>query len=155
MFYDRVQSVQNTGESCDMYDIEVSSDHSFVANGIVCHNSQGLEYPYIILPFINQFGRNMLQRNLLYTALTRAKEKVIVIGHGSAIEKAISNASVTRRNTKLGERIKTCYQQREKNSSSKQSSQPESSPAAPNQREPSLSHQTCSAQDSAMDSMFS
>lgn len=77
---------------------------------ITVHGSQGQEYPYIILPFINQFGRNMLQRNLLYTAITRAKEKVIILGHGSALEKAINNASVTKRNTRLAERIKQCHQ---------------------------------------------
>ena len=52
----------------------------------------------------------MLQRNLLYTAITRAKTKVIIIGHGSALEKAIDNASVQRRNTNLGDRIKECSQ---------------------------------------------
>lgn len=78
------------------------------------HKSQGQEYPYIILPFINQFGKHMLQRNLLYTAITRAKQKVIVIGHGSALERAINNASVIQRNTKLGERIKKCLQQKKK-----------------------------------------
>jgi len=83
-----------------------------LAYAITCHKSQGLEYPFIILPFINQFGRNMLQRNLLYTAITRAKEKVIVIGHGSALERAINNASVSRRNTRLGERISECLQKR-------------------------------------------
>lgn len=90
-----------------------------LAYSISIHKSQGLEYPYIILPFINQFGRNMLQRNLIYTAITRAREKVIVLGHGSAIEKAIQNANVTKRNTKLGERIFRCFQQRKKDSSYK------------------------------------
>lgn len=84
-----------------------------LAYSLTVHRSQGQEYPYIVLPFINQFGRNMLQRNLLYTAITRAKEKVIVIGHGSALERAINNASVSRRNTKLGERISGCLQKRE------------------------------------------
>jgi len=74
------------------------------------HASQGQEYPYILLPFINQHGKMLLQRNLLYTAITRAKQKVIIMGHGSAIEKAINNSSVYRRNTKLGERIIACFQ---------------------------------------------
>lgn len=83
-----------------------------LAYSITVHKSQGGEYPYIILPFINQFGRNMLQRNLLYTAITRAREKVIVLGHGSALEKAINNANVTRRNTKFGKRIRECHQKK-------------------------------------------
>ena len=61
---------------------------------ITVHKAQGLEYPYIILPMVNQAGKLILQRNLLYTAITRAKEKVIILGHGSAIERAINNSSV-------------------------------------------------------------
>lgn len=77
-----------------------------LAYAITVHGAQGQEYPYVILPFINQHGKNLLQRNLLYTAITRAKKKVIAIGHGSAIERAINNASVSRRNTKLGYRVR-------------------------------------------------
>ena len=58
----------------------------------------------------------MLQRNLLYTAITRAKKKVIIIGHGSALEKAIDNSSVQKRNTNLGKRIKECLQRLKKSS---------------------------------------
>jgi len=72
---------------------------------LTVHKTQGNEFNYVILPFINQFGKNMLQRNLLYTAITRAKQKVIVIGHGSALERAINNSSVSQRNTVLGERL--------------------------------------------------
>lgn len=93
--------------------IEISTDDALekmkLAYTISAHRSQGNEYPYIILPFINQFGKNLLQRNLLYTAITRAKTKVIIIGHGSALERAINNSSVYKRNTKLGERINICF----------------------------------------------
>lgn len=85
-----------------------------LAYSLSCHASQGQEYQYIILPFIKQHGRMLLQRNLLYTAITRAKQKVIILGHGSAIEMAINNASVYQRNTKLGERIIACFQQKKK-----------------------------------------
>lgn len=95
---------------------EEASEKLKLAYSITVHRSQGQEYPYIILPFINQFGRNLLQRNLLYTAITRAKQKVIVIGHGSALEKAINNSSVYKRNTKLSERI-TIWLHKKKNSS--------------------------------------
>jgi exodeoxyribonuclease V alpha subunit len=87
-----------------------------LAYSITVHRSQGQEYPYVILPFINQFGKMLLQRNLLYTAITRAKKKVIVIGHGSALERAISNASVYKRNTKLGEKINQCLLSRKDDS---------------------------------------
>ncbi len=99
-----------------------------LAYSLTVHRAQGQEYPFIILPFINQFGRNMLQRNLLYTAITRAKTKVIVIGHGSAIEKAINNSSVHRRNTNLGERIKICLQKKRKDSLPTSHGEPVSSP---------------------------
>lgn len=88
--------------------IEEAIEKLKLAYALTVHKIQGQEYPYIILPFINQYGKNMLQRNLLYTAITRAKKKVIIIGHGSAIEKAIENSSVHKRNTKLGKRIKKC-----------------------------------------------
>lgn len=110
-----------------------------LAYSITCHGCQGQEYPYIILPFINQFGRNMLQRNLLYTALTRAKEKVIVLGHGSALERAINNDKVTARNTKLGERIQKCLQKKKNGSSPELLSQPQDSRPAKTDQEPSLS----------------
>jgi len=92
--------------------VDEVDDKIKLAYAITVHKSQGLEYPYIILPFINQFGQKLLQRNLLYTAITRAKKKVIVLGHGSAIEKAIKNAGVSKRNTKLGERIGECLLQK-------------------------------------------
>lgn len=99
---------------------EEASEKLKLAYSITVHRSQGQEYPYIILPFINQFGKNLLQRNLLYTAITRAKQKVIVIGHGGALEKAINNSSVYKRNTKLGERIRGCLHKERKTSFSRQ-----------------------------------
>ena len=106
IYYDEIIEVVKLPEKEKMVEIGVKgSDHTYIAEGFICHNCQGSEFPIVILPFINQFGKNMLQRNLLYTAITRAREKVIVIGHGSAIERAINNASVSKRNTILGERI--------------------------------------------------
>lgn len=101
-----------------------------LAYTVSVHSFQGLEYPIIILPFIRQFGRMLLQRNLLYTAITRAKEKVIVLGHGSALEQAINNASVSKRNTRLGERIEKCLQMKRNGSSSTQLMEPENYPDA-------------------------
>ena len=115
-YYDQIVSITSEEEEAT-FEIEVENEHSYIYNGAICHNSQGLEYQTIILIFINQFGRNMLQRNLLYTALTRAKKKVIMIGHGSAIERAIENTSVIKRNTRLGERIRRCLELRKSPSS--------------------------------------
>jgi exodeoxyribonuclease V alpha subunit len=47
----------------------------------------------------------MLQRNLIYTAITRAREKVIIVGQREAFFKAIHNVEVTKRNSVLGELI--------------------------------------------------
>jgi exodeoxyribonuclease V alpha subunit len=99
------------GRAIDL-SIEEVDEKIKLAYTISVHKSQGGEYNWVILPFINQFGKMLLQRNLLYTAITRAKKKVIIIGHGSALERAINNSSVHKRNTRLGERIKLCLQMR-------------------------------------------
>ena len=77
-----------------------------MAYAITVHRAQGLEYPLVIMPFIQAHGRMLLQRNLLYTALTRAKRKVIVLGQASALERAIENDKIQRRNTLFAERIR-------------------------------------------------
>lgn len=76
-----------------------------LAYSVTVHKSQGMEYPLVILPFIKAHGDLLLQRNLLYTAITRAKKKVIVLGQASAIEKAINNDKIQKRNTLFSERI--------------------------------------------------
>lgn len=77
---------------------------------ISCHKSQGSEYPIVILPLIKAHGNFLLQRNLLYTAITRAKKKVIILGQSSAIESAIQNDKIQKRNTLFSERIKSWMQ---------------------------------------------
>ena len=78
-FYDKIEKIEFFKEETEMFDIEVEKDHSFIANGFICHNSQGQEYPTVIILMINQHGSKILQRNLLYTALTRAKKKIVII----------------------------------------------------------------------------
>ena len=68
------------------------------------HKSQGSEYPVVILPLVPGH-RIMLQRNLLYTAITRAKKKVILIGNKAALNTAIANDRTARRYTLLTERL--------------------------------------------------
>lgn len=117
--------------------LEEAGEKLSLAYAITCHRAQGLEYPYVILPFINQFGKMLLQRNLIYTAITRAKEKVIVLGHGSAIERAINNSSVAQRNTRFGERIRECLSRRKKNSTQQWHGEPQTFPPANKSTEPS------------------
>jgi exodeoxyribonuclease V alpha subunit len=68
------------------------------------HKSQGSEYRTVILPVTRQHYM-LLQRNLIYTAVTRAKEKVILVGQPKAMIMAVKNNKVSMRNSKLHERI--------------------------------------------------
>ena len=69
------------------------------------HKSQGSEYDVVILPMLPCFYR-MLKRNIFYTAVTRARKKVIIVGSWYAIWQAIHNNDTERRNTLLGMRVK-------------------------------------------------
>jgi len=75
-----------------------------LAYAITVHKCQGSEFDTIILPIFNGQGQ-MLQRNLFYTALTRAREKVWLLGEGRAISRAIDNDRVQHRNTVFGSRV--------------------------------------------------
>ncbi|WP_241423472.1 SF1B family DNA helicase RecD2 [Candidatus Contubernalis alkaliaceticus] len=71
---------------------------------ISVHKSQGSEYPVVILPLITQHFM-LLQRNLLYTAITRARKLVVVVGTRKALAIALKNNRVEQRYTLLGERL--------------------------------------------------
>ena len=76
------------------------------------HKSQGAEYPVIILPLLKE-QYIMLRRNLIYTAVTRAKQKVILIGQKQALFTAVHKCDVDKRNTVLADRV-VAYYEREK-----------------------------------------
>jgi len=71
------------------------------------HKSQGQEYDIIVLPILSSFGRQ-LQRNLIYTAVTRAKSKVFLIGQPKALLRAVQSDTENHRNSALGKRIGEC-----------------------------------------------
>ncbi|MCC2275501.1 ATP-dependent RecD-like DNA helicase [Streptomyces sp. ET3-23] len=75
------------------------------AYALTVHRSQGSEYPYVIVPMVSAAGSILLQRNLLYTAVTRARDGVMLIGQTEAVERAIANNRTQRRNTTLTHRI--------------------------------------------------
>jgi len=75
-----------------------------LAYAMSVHKSQGSEYDIIILPLVRAH-HIMLQRNLLYTAVTRAKKGVILIGDRTALFTAVSNDRTRRRYTLLAERL--------------------------------------------------
>ena len=79
-------------------------DELALAYATTIHKSQGSEYPAVIVILHNQHYM-LLQRNLLYTAITRGKKLVLVIGSRWAAEKAISTNTVRGRRTSLAERI--------------------------------------------------
>jgi exodeoxyribonuclease V alpha subunit len=66
------------------------------------HKSQGSEYPAVIIPVLTQHYP-MLQRNLLYTGVTRGKRLVVLVGQKKAIAIAVRNAASRRRWLKLDE----------------------------------------------------
>ena len=75
------------------------------AYAITVHKSQGSEYPAVVIPLHTQHFP-MLQRNLVYTALTRAKRLAVLVGSKKALGMAVGNARVRRRWSGLPERIR-------------------------------------------------
>ena len=74
------------------------------AYAVTVHKSQGCEFPVVILPFLSQHYM-MLQRNLLYTAMTRAKKLLILVGSRRAVQLAVENARLEPRSTLLTRRL--------------------------------------------------
>ncbi len=75
------------------------------AYAVSVHKSQGSEYPAVVIPVHTQHFV-MLQRSLLYTAVTRGKKLVVIVGSKKAVGMAVRNASARRRWTWLAERIR-------------------------------------------------
>ena len=75
--------------------------HAFA---LTIHKSQGSEYPAVILPLHTQHYM-LLQRNLLYTAITRGKKLVVIVGSRKALEMAVSRRDTSRRCTALAARL--------------------------------------------------
>lgn len=74
------------------------------AYAVSVHKSQGSEYPVVIMPVVTQHYL-LLQRNLLYTAITRAKELVVLIGTRKALGIAVRNNRIEARYTRLAARL--------------------------------------------------
>jgi exodeoxyribonuclease V alpha subunit len=75
-----------------------------LAYAISIHKSQGSEYPVVIVPLLKAHFM-MLQRNLLYTAITRGKKKVFLVGEPAAYAMAVRNSDSKLRSTHLREKI--------------------------------------------------
>ena len=83
---------------CD-YDFSFLDDLS-PAYAITVHKSQGSEYPFVIIPLANA-TRMLLTRNLLYTAVTRARRMVILVGSKKNVAVMVENNTHARRYTCL------------------------------------------------------
>ena len=75
-----------------------------LAYAITIHKSQGSEFPIIII-CLPKRPTNMLERNLIFTAVTRAKNKVIILSERNALEIAIKKNNLAYRRTRLYERL--------------------------------------------------
>ncbi len=95
----RVRFEHRTAE----YDFQ-ELDELSLSYAITVHKSQGSEYPFVVTPIHTQHYI-LLQRNLLYTAITRGKKMVILLGMPKAVSIAVRNADTGRRVTLLRERL--------------------------------------------------
>ena len=77
-------------------------DRLVLAYAATIHKSQGSEYPAVVIPVLTQHYA-MLQRNLLYTGITRGKRLVVLVGQRKALAIAVKNVSGRRRWSKLDE----------------------------------------------------
>jgi len=85
-------------------------DELTLAYAISIHKSQGSEYPAVIIPVMTQHYM-LLQRNLIYTGITRGKELVIIIGSKRALAIAVNNNKTRCRYTRLRERLTSAEQE--------------------------------------------
>ena len=99
---ERTLTVSFDGNSIEYEDSEL--DELTLAYATTIHKSQGSEYPVVVMPLLMTHFV-MLQRNLVYTGITRAKKICIIVGTTKALAYAIHNMVVLKRNTRLKERL--------------------------------------------------
>ena len=99
---DRTLTVEYDGRSVEYDATEL--DELSLAYATTIHKAQGSEYPSVGMPVLmNHYV--MLQRNLIYTGITRAKKLLVMVGTEKALAYAVRNVTVTKRNTMLRERL--------------------------------------------------
>ena len=80
-------------------------DELTLSYAVTVHKAQGAEYPVVVMP-VTIGHQIMLQRNLLYTGITRAKKLFVMVGEEKAVRYAVTNSKAAERNTRLAERLK-------------------------------------------------
>jgi exodeoxyribonuclease V alpha subunit len=96
-------TIEVDGRQID-YDFN-EADQLVLAYAVTVHKAQGSEFPVVVLPMVTAHYL-MLQRNLLYTAITRAKELCVLVGSRRAIGMAVKNNKVAQRHTALDWRLR-------------------------------------------------
>ena len=99
---DRMLTVDFDGKKVE-YDV-TELDELTLAYATTIHKAQGSEYPIVVMPVLMTHFV-MLQRNLIYTGITRAKKICVLLGAAKALAYAVRNVSVLKRNTRLKERL--------------------------------------------------
>lgn len=99
---DRMLTVDFDGKKVE-YDV-TELDELTLAYATTIHKAQGSEYPIVVMPVL-MTHYVMLQRNLIYTGITRTKKICVLIGAAKALAYAVRNVSVLKRNTSLRERL--------------------------------------------------
>ena len=87
------------------YELLEELEHAYA---ITIHKSQGSEYPAVVIPLLSG-PRQLFSRNLLYTAITRAKSCVTIVGSDVTFQQMIDNVNEQNRNTSLDERIREIW----------------------------------------------
>jgi exodeoxyribonuclease V alpha subunit len=100
---DRQLNVRTDEDEDVAYDFD-ELDELQHAYAITVHRSQGSEYPAVVIP-VTMSAYTLLQRNLLYTAVTRAKRLVVLAGSRKALTIAVRTAGTGRRHTALTHRL--------------------------------------------------
>ncbi|WP_319467046.1 ATP-dependent RecD-like DNA helicase [uncultured Pseudodesulfovibrio sp.] len=85
-------------------------DELSLAYAVSVHKSQGSEYKAVVMPVVTQHFM-LLQRNLLYTGLTRARELAVMIGSERAFQIGLNNATAGKRSTHLAHRLRSMFSQ--------------------------------------------
>ena len=99
---ERMLTVDFYGKKVE-YDV-TELDELTLAYATTIHKAQGSEYPIVVMPVLMTHFV-MLQRNLIYTGITRAKKICVLLGAAKALAYAVRNVSVLKRNTRLKERL--------------------------------------------------
>ena len=97
-------AAKELGPKTARYFYAKSLDELTLAYATTIHKAQGSEYPIVVMPVLMTHFV-MLQRNLIYTGITRAKKICVLIGATKALAYAVHNMSVLKRNTSLRERL--------------------------------------------------